>query len=161
MDSLIEWLPRHFPGNDETSIVHGDFRLDNMIWHPTEPRVLAVLDWELSTLGNPLSDFAYLLMSWRLPAGVFRGMAGNDFTALGIPTEQEFIADYCRRTGRENIPDLEYYLIFNLFRIAAILHGVWARARQGNAADQNGLEMGQRAEKIASLAWQLAQNLGT
>ena len=157
MDSLIAWLPQHLPAADETSIVHGDFRIDNVIWHPTEPRVLAVLDWELSTLGHPLSDFAYLMMSWRLQAGVFRGMAGNDFAALGIPTEREFIAAYCRRSGRESIPGFEYYLIFNLFRIAAILHGVWARALQGNAADKDGLEMGQRAEKIADIAWALAQ----
>lgn len=157
MDNLIEWLPQHLPAGDETSIVHGDFRIDNVIWHPTEPRILAVLDWELSTLGHPLCDVAYLMMSWRLPAGVFRGMAGNDFKMLGIPTEQEFLASYCGRTGRDNIPEIEYYLIFNLFRIAAILHGVWARALQGNAAASNGLEMGRHAVEVADIAWNLTQ----
>ncbi|HEX4857400.1 MAG TPA: phosphotransferase [Usitatibacteraceae bacterium] len=161
MDRLIGWLPQHVPGADETSIVHGDFRLDNLIWHPTEPRVLAVLDWELSTLGHPLSDFAYLMMAWRLPGAVFRGMAGCDLPALGIPGEAEFVADYCRRTGRMSIPDFEVYLIFNLFRIAAILHGVWARALQGNAASADALETGRRAEKIAAIAWQMAQTRGT
>ena len=160
MDQLLEWLPRHLPAGDETSIAHGDFRLDNLMWHPSEPRVLAVLDWELSTLGHPLPDFAYLMMAWRLPANVFRGMAGEDFAALGIPTEAEFIASYCRRTGRENIPGYEYYLIFNLFRIAAILHGVWARGLQGNASSDNALEMGRMAGQIADIAWALAQQQG-
>ena len=155
MDRLIAWLPRYLPAGDETAIAHGDFRLDNLIWHPSEPRVLAVLDWELSTLGHPLSDFAYLMMAWRLPADVFRGMAGSDFAALGIPTEAEFIDAYCRRTGRSGIPGFEYYLIFNLFRIAAILHGVWARGLQGNASSANALDMGGRAEKIAEIAWRM------
>lgn len=157
LDHLIEWLPKHLPDGDETSIAHGDFRLDNLMWHPTEPRVIAVLDWELSTLGHPLSDFAYLMMAWRLPGTIFRGMAGEDLAALGIPDEAEFIAAYCRRTDRQGIPDFEYYLIFNMFRIAAILHGVWARALQGNASSQNALENGARAEKMAELAWQMAQ----
>ena len=160
MDQLIEWLPRHLPAGDETSIAHGDFRLDNLMWHPTEPRVLAVLDWELSTLGHPLSDFAYLMMAWRLPADVFRGMGGEDFTALGIPTEAEFIADYCRRSGRENIPGYEYYLIFNMFRIAAILHGVWARGLQGNASSDNAVIMGRKAGQIADIAWAFARQNG-
>lgn len=157
MDQLMQWLPQHLPAHDETSIAHGDFRLDNLLWHPTEPRVLAVLDWELSTLGHPLADFAYHMMAWRLPADVFRGMAGNDFAALGIPTEAEFIATYCRRTGRSGIAGFEYYLIFNMFRIAAILHGVWARALQGNAASNDALDNGPRAEKIAAIAWAMAQ----
>jgi aminoglycoside phosphotransferase (APT) family kinase protein len=160
MDQLIEWLPQHCPAGDETSIVHGDFRLDNLIWHATEPRVLAVLDWELSTLGHPLSDFAYLMMAWRLPADVFRGMAGNDFAALGIPSAAEFIDAYCRRTGRSGIPGFKYYLIFNMFRIAAILHGVWARGLQGNAASDDALANGQRALRIADIAWGMAQQPG-
>lgn len=160
MDQLIEWLPRHLPVNDETAIAHGDFRLDNLIWHAAEPRVLAVLDWELSTLGHPLSDFAYLMMAWRLPPDAFRGLAGHDLAALGIPTEAQFIAAYCQRTGRDGIPAFEYYLVFNLFRIAAILHGVWARALQGNASSDNALPMGQRAEKIADIAWSMAQLQG-
>ncbi len=159
MDELMQWLPLHLPASDETSIVHGDFRLDNLIWHPGEPRVRAVLDWELSTLGHPLSDFAYFMMAWRLPANVFRGMAGSDLAALGIPSEAEFIASYCRRTGRSGIPGFEYYLIFNLFRIAAILHGVWARGLQGNASSDNALVTGRRAESLAAIAWQMTDNV--
>ena len=160
MDRLIDWLPRHLPAGDETRIAHGDFRLDNLMWHPTEPRVLAVLDWELSTLGHPLSYFAYLMMAWRLPADVFRGMAGEDFAALGIPSEAEFIAAYCQRTGRDNIPGYEYYLIFNMFRIAAILHGVWARGLQGNASSDDALVMGRKAQQIADIAWACARQQG-
>jgi len=157
MDRLIEWLPRHVPPEGETRIVHGDYRLDNAIFHPTEPRILAVLDWELSTLGDPLSDFAYNVMAWRLAPDVFRGIQGLDLAALGIPGEAEYVAAYCRRTGRPGIAELEVYLVFNMFRIAAILHGVLARAVQGNAASQNALDMGGRAERIARIAWELAQ----
>lgn len=157
MDSLIAWLSARVPTNDETALTHGDFRLDNLIWHPTEPRVLAILDWELSTLGHPLSDFAYLQMSRHLPAEI-RGMAGANEAALGIPSEADAIADYCRRTGRTNLPDFDYYLIFNIFRIAAILHGVWSRALQGNASDQNGLAMGQLSTELADIAWKMAQS---
>lgn len=159
MDRLLEWLPRHLPPGDETSIVHGDFRLDNMIFHPTEPRVLAVLDWELSTLGHPVSDFAYHVMAWRLTPGEFRGIAGQDLAALGIPSEAEYIAAYCRRTGRERIEHFEVYLIFNMFRIAAILHGILARAMQGNAASQDALATGSRARLVADVAWSMAQRL--
>jgi len=159
MDRLIEWLPQHLPAGDETRIVHGDFRLDNMIFHPTQPRVLAVLDWELSTLGHPVSDFAYQVMAWRLTPGEFRGIAGADLAALGIPSESEYVAAYCRRTGRERIDDFEVYLIFNMFRIAAILHGVLARAMQGNAASQDALATGSRARLVADVAWSMAQRL--
>lgn len=158
MDQLIEWLSARVPTNDETTLTHGDFRLDNLIWHPTEARVLAVLDWELSTLGHPLSDFAYLLMGRHLPAEI-RGMAGADTDTLGIPSEAETIADYCQRTGRTNLPDFDYYVIFNIFRIAAILHGVWARALQGNASDKNALAMGQLSEGLAKIAWEKSQSL--
>jgi aminoglycoside phosphotransferase (APT) family kinase protein len=158
MDALIGWLPRHVPPGDETAIVHGDYRLDNVIFHPTEPRVLAVLDWELATLGHPLSDFAYHAMVWRLAPGEFRGLKGCDFAALGIPTEEQYVAAYCARTGRASIPHWEFYLIFNLFRIAAILHGVLARALQGNAASANALEQGGRARIVADIAWQMAQD---
>jgi len=157
MDRLISWLPQHVPSGDETAIVHGDFRLDNVIFHPAEPRVLAVLDWELSTLGHPLSDFAYQVMAWRLAPGQFRGLKGCDFAALGIPTEREYVAAYCRRTGRSEIANWEFYLIFNMFRIAAILHGVLARALQGNAASANALEQGGRARVVAEVAWDMAQ----
>ena len=161
MDRLLEWLSdyarRHLQDVDETAIAHGDFRIDNMIWHPTEPRVLAVLDWELSTLGHPLSDFAYLMMAWRLPVEIFRSVTGHNFEALGIPTEGEFVARYCQRSGRQSIPGFEYYLIFNMFRVAAILHGVWDRALQGNASSPDALLQGQRAERFADIAWQMAQ----
>jgi aminoglycoside phosphotransferase (APT) family kinase protein len=159
MDRLIEWLPHHVPQGDETAIVHGDYRLDNVIFHPTEPRVLAVLDWELSTLGNPLSDFAYQVMAWRLAPQQFRGLKGFDFVGSGIPSEDEYIAAYARRTGRDAIPDWEIYLIFNMFRIAAILHGVLARALQGNAASQNAVATGSRARLVADAAWEMAQRI--
>jgi len=159
MDCLIEWLPSHIPEGDETSIVHGDYRLDNVIFHPTEPRILAVLDWELATLGHPLSDFAYQVMAWRLAPSEFRGLKGADLAPLGIPSEEEYVAQYCRRTGRTGIPNWEFYLIFNMFRIAAILHGVLSRALQGNAASANAVEMGSRARPVADVAWGMARAL--
>jgi aminoglycoside phosphotransferase (APT) family kinase protein len=159
MDRLIEWLPAHLPAGDETRIVHGDYRLDNVIFHPTEPRILAVLDWELSTLGHPLSDFAYQVMAWRLAPNEFRGLRGFDLAALGIPSEAEYVAAYCRRTGRAGIPHWEFYLIFNMFRIAAILHGILGRAMQGNAASANAIEQGSRARPVAQVAWQMARQL--
>src|SRR5262249_6639791 len=159
MDRLIEWLPRHVPATDETTIVHGDYRIDNVIFHPAEPRVLAVLDWELSTLGHPLSDFAYQVMAWRLMPQQFRGLKGYDLKELGIPTEEDYIARYCQRTGRASIPDWEIYLIFNMFRIAAILHGVLARALQGNASSGNAAEQGGRARLVAEVAWQMAERI--
>lgn len=159
MDRVIEWLPHHIPQDEETAIVHGDFRIDNVIFHPTEPRVLAVLDWELSTLGHPLSDFAYHVMAWRLKAGEFRGVADCDFAALGIPDEASYVAAYCRRTGRAGIADWDFYLIFNMFRITAILHGVMSRALQGNAASGNAMETGARAARIADVAWAMAQRI--
>jgi aminoglycoside phosphotransferase (APT) family kinase protein len=159
MDRLIEWLPSRIPPDDETTIVHGDFRLDNAIFHPTEPRVLAVLDWELSTLGHPLSDLAYNAMVWRLSPEEFRGLKGEDLVSLGIPTEDEYVAAYCRRTARDGIPHWEFYLIFSMFRVAAILHGVLVRALQGNAASQDAIETGRRARKVAAVAWAMAQGI--
>ena len=159
MDRVIEWLPRHLPKDEETTIVHGDFRIDNVIFHPTEPRILAVLDWELSTLGHPLSDLAYHVMAWRLKAGEFRGLADCDFAALGIPDEAQYVAAYCRRTGRTRIADWDFYLIFNMFRITAILHGVMSRALQGNAASGDAMETGARAARIADVAWDMAQRI--
>ena len=159
MDRLLAWLPDRIPASDETRIVHGDYRLDNVIFHPTEPRVLAVLDWELSTLGHPVSDFAYQMMAWRLTPAQFRGLAGEDLVALGIPSEKDYIAAYCRRTGRTGIPHFEFYLIFNMFRIAAILHGVLARAAQGNAASPDAVATGSRARLVADAAWDMAQRM--
>ena len=162
MQRLIEWLPAHLPPPHEVRIVHGDLRLDNFIFDPVEPRVLAVLDWELSTLGDPLVDFAYSTLTWRMPADGFRGLAGIDIAALGIPSEAEYIADYCRRRGRalgaDGLPaHWNTYLVFNLFRLAAILQGVAARALAGNAASARATEMGKQAIPLAELAWQIAQ----
>ncbi|QJR13354.1 phosphotransferase [Usitatibacter palustris] len=160
MDSLIEWLPKNLPVGDETSVVHGDYRIDNVIFHPREPRILGVLDWELSTLGHPLADFAYHCMTWRLPGGAHaRGLLGADFTALGIPDEKEYLAAYCRRTGRDGIANWEYYLAFNMFRLAAILQGVMSRALQGNAASAEAIEAGKRARPIAEEGWKQALKL--
>ena len=154
MDNLIAWLPSNIPGGDETAIVHGDYRLDNMILHPTEPRVLAVLDWELSTLGHPLADFAYHCMSWHIAPGSFRGIAGLDLAALGIPSEDEYIARYCERTGRKGIAHWNFYLAFSLFRIAGILQGIAKRALIGTASSAEAVETGKRARPMAELGWQ-------
>jgi len=161
VENLIAWLPQHIPAGDETSIVHGDYRIDNVIFHPTEPRILAVLDWELSTLGHPLADFAYHCMTWRMPPGPSRGMAGLDLPALGIPTEEQYVAAYCRRTGRAEISrsDWEYYMVFNMFRLTGILQGIMARALQGNASSAEALAAGKRARPLAELAWQLVERI--
>jgi aminoglycoside phosphotransferase (APT) family kinase protein len=161
MDNLIAWLPANIPTADETSIVHGDYRIDNVIFHPEQPRILAVLDWELSTLGHPLADFAYHCMVWRIPPGTFRGLGGLDLAALGIPSERDYVAAYCRRTGRAGIEprDWEYYMVYNMFRIAAIVQGVMARALQGNASSAQALETGRAARPLAELAWRQVERL--
>jgi aminoglycoside phosphotransferase (APT) family kinase protein len=155
MDRLIEWLPQRIPPGDETSIVHGDYRLDNLLVHPVEPRVVAVLDWELSTLGHPLADFSYHVMAWRLTQAQFRGMAGSDYAALGIPTEREYVRAYCRRTGRSDIDpaEWEFYVAFSMFRLAAILQGIARRAIDGSAASAEARETGARARAIGDAAW--------
>ncbi|SLN33028.1 phosphotransferase [Oceanibacterium hippocampi] len=154
MDNLIAWLPENIPPGDETTLVHGDYRLDNMVLHPTEPKVLAVLDWELSTLGHPLADFTYHCMIWRLGPDVFRGLGGVDVKALGIPTEAEYVAAYCRRTGRERIEHFDFYMAYNMFRLAGILQGIMGRVVAGTAASAQALESGRRARPLAELAWQ-------
>jgi aminoglycoside phosphotransferase (APT) family kinase protein len=161
MDRLIDWLPQNILADDDSSIVHGDFRLDNLIVDHREPRVIAVLDWELSTLGHPLADFSYHAMVWRLTPGQFRGMAGKDFPALGIPTEQEYVAAYCRRTGRESIDPAgwEFCVIFSMFRLAAILQGIAKRALTGTSADANAAEVGARARAIADVAWRQVESI--
>jgi aminoglycoside phosphotransferase (APT) family kinase protein len=159
VERLIEWLPKHIPADEETAVVHGDFRLDNAIFHPSEPRILAVLDWELSTLGHPLVDLAYLCMRYHLSAEQFRGLGGLDPAALQIPSEAECVADYCRRRGRASVApqDWAYYLAFNMFRLAGILQGVLARAIQGNASSATALEAGRRARPLAEQAWSLVR----
>lgn len=160
MDQLIEWLPKHIPAGDESSIVHGDYRLDNLIFHPTEPRILAILDWELSTLGHPLADFAYHAMTWHVPPAAFRGLAGVDLPALGIPTLKQYIAKYCERTGRpDGIENFDYYLAYNMFRMAGILQGIMKRVVDGTAASAQAAMMGKAARPLAELGWQVAQKV--
>lgn len=158
MDNLIAWLPQNIPAGDDTSIVHGDYRLDNMIFHPTEPRVMAVLDWELSTLGHPLADFSYHCMSWHIQPGQFRGIAGLDHAALGIPNEQEYIAKYCARTGKSiRSEDWNFYLAYNMFRLAGILQGIMKRYVDGTAASEQALKAGKSARPMAEMGWHYAQ----
>ncbi len=159
-DRLMEWLPENIPPGDETSIVHGDYRLDNLIFHPTEPRILAILDWELSTLGHPLGDFSYHCLSWHIPSGVFRGIGGLDLKALNIPAESDYIAAYCRRTGREGIDNWEFYLAYNLFRLAAILQGIAGRVRDGTAASAQAEEMARHVTPLAEMGWEMAKRAG-
>jgi aminoglycoside phosphotransferase (APT) family kinase protein len=157
MDRLMEWLPAHIPAGDETAVVHGDFRMDNLILHPSEPRIIAILDWELSTLGHPLADFSYHCMSWRIPPAQFRGIGGLDLASLGIPTEEEYVAMYCRRTRRRSIPHRDFYLAYNMFRLSAILQGIMKRALDGTAASQQALDAGKRARPLAEMGWRLVQ----
>ena len=165
MDRLMEWLPANMPASarDEghVSIVHGDFRLDNLMFHPTEPRVIAVLDWELSTLGHPLADFSYHCMSWHIPASLGRGIAGLDLGALGIPDEDTYIRRYCERTGIATPEalraDWNFYLAYNMFRIAAILQGIAKRVEAGTASSAQAKASGDTARPMAQLAWSFAQ----
>jgi aminoglycoside phosphotransferase (APT) family kinase protein len=157
MDKLIAWLPQHIPAGEATSIVHGDFRLDNMIFHPTEPRILAVLDWELSTLGHPLADFSYHCMSWHIQPGQFRGIAGLDLEALGIPSQEQYIAAYCARTGAIiRAEDFNFYLAYNMFRLAGIMQGIMKRYVDGTASSAQALQNGKAARPMAELGWQYA-----
>jgi len=154
MDKLVEWLPANIPLGDETSIVHGDFRCDNMIFHPTEPRVLAVLDWELSTLGHPLADFAYHAMMFRMPPDIVAGLGGANLATLGIPSEADYLAAYCRRTDRALISEADYafYVTFNFFRLAAIFHGIKGRVIRGTAASAHATERAKSFPKLVALA---------
>jgi aminoglycoside phosphotransferase (APT) family kinase protein len=162
VEHLVRWLPQHIPRSDETRIVHGDFRIDNLIFHPSEPRIVAVLDWELSTLGHPLADFAYHCMSWRVAPPLSRGLAGLALGELGIPDEAACVAAYCRRTGRAGIArrDWEFYMVFNMFRLVGILQGVARRAELGNASSLEAVATGRRARPLAEQAWQMAQAIG-
>ena len=163
-DQLMAWLPKHLPAEGPTRIVHGDYRLDNVVFHATEPRILAVLDWELSTLGDPLVDFAYHCMTWHMANGATtRGLADVDLAAQGIPSEQDYLQRYLERTdqgGRQISADTwGYFMVFNMFRLAAILQGIMARALQGNASNAQAMEAGKRARPLAEQAWALAQTL--
>ena len=160
MDSLIEWLSRHLPPEGESRIVHGDYRMDNLVFHKTEPKVIGVLDWELSTIGDPLADFAYHAMSWRVTPELFRGLAGIDFAGLGIPREDEYVATYCQRTGRGPLADWDFYIVYSLFRLAAIMQGIAKRAITGTAASHEAVELGRLAHPIGEQAWALARSLG-
>ena len=157
MESLIDWLPRNVPADEPGRITHGDFRLDNLIFDKNSLRIRAVIDWELATLGNALSDFAYNCMPFRMPQSMRKGLAGLDLAALGIPDETEYAATYCRRTGRTSTPSFDFYIAFNLFRLAAILQGVAARAVAGNASSAQAVETGALMRPIAELGWTQAQ----
>jgi aminoglycoside phosphotransferase (APT) family kinase protein len=166
MDALLEWLPAHIPASArderEVGIVHGDYRMDNVVFHPTEPRIIAVLDWELSTLGHPLADFSYHCMSWHIQtSGAARGLGGKDLVALGIPSEREYVQRYCERTGRADIEavmaDWNFYMAYNMFRIAAIVQGIAKRVEDGTASSAQARETAASAKPLSQLAWSFAQ----
>jgi len=154
MDLLIQHLPAYIPAGDETSIVHGDFRFDNMIFHPTEPRVIAVLDWELSTLGHPLGDLGFNAMTYRMPPHIVAGLAGADLKALNIPSEEAYVAAYCQRTGRSGIDRFNFYLAFNFFRLAAIYHGIKGRVVRGTAVSAHAKDRVKAFPELTALAWE-------
>lgn len=161
LDALADWLPEHIPPGDETRLVHGDYRLDNLVFHPTEPRAIGLLDWELSTLGHPLADFSYNCLSWHIPADLWRGIGGLDLAALGIPDEPTYVGWYARASGAGTgaagrIDHWDFYLAYNLFRLAAIMQGITRRARDGNAASADAVETGSKATPLAELGWSYA-----
>jgi aminoglycoside phosphotransferase (APT) family kinase protein len=160
MDWLSRWLTEHVPAEETATLTHGDFRLDNLVFHPTEPRVIAVLDWELSTLGNPLADFAYGCLAYHLPnvGGALRGLATSDLAALGIPREEDYVAAYIERTGRNRIADWSFYIAFGLFRIASIVEGVRARAVKGTGSSASGEQLGQMTALLAETGRTVARS---
>jgi aminoglycoside phosphotransferase (APT) family kinase protein len=169
MDRLIEWLPAHIPASardeSEIAVVHGDFRLDNMVFHATAPKVVAVLDWELSTLGHPLADFSYHCMSWHIepnPSNGARGIGGLDLAALGIPSEKEYVRRYCERTGRADpdavMADWNFYMAYNLFRMAGILQGIAKRVEAGTASSAQARQSAAGARPLAEMGWRIAQH---
>lgn len=152
MDRLIDWLPGAIPEGDESTVVHGDFRCDNLIFHPTEPRVLAVLDWELSTLGHPLADFAYHAIMYRVPPDIVAGLGDLDPAALSLPSEADYVAEYCANTGRDSIPNYDFYIAFNFFRLAAIFHGIKGRVARGQASSAHAAERVAAYPRLVKLA---------
>ena len=157
MEKLIDWISCNIPENEKTTIVHGDFRIDNLIFHPLEPTVVGVLDWEISTLGNPFADFAYHAMIWRLSKTQFRGLKETNFAKLGIPSEDEYYKRYLNFMNLNSIPDWEFYIIYNMFRLAAILQGIAGRAREGTASSPEAIKMASLVEPIADSAWELVK----
>ena len=157
LHALIDWLPANIPAGEQTSIVHGDYRLDNLVLHPTEPRAIGLLDWELATLGHPLADFAYHCMSWHIPATLWRGIGGLDLAALGIPDEAQYLKQYSEATGLDGAEHCDFYIAYNLFRMAAILQGIARRAADGTAASSDALETGSKARPLAEIGWKYAQ----
>jgi aminoglycoside phosphotransferase (APT) family kinase protein len=160
MNRLIEWLPKTVPTQERVSVVHGDYRIDNMIFDADAPRVAAVLDWELSTIGDPLADFTYVLMNWSMPHEGRSSLGGVDVASLGIPTQEEVVAIYCNETGRDGIPDLEWYFAYNLFRLCGIVQGIAGRVRDGTAASARATEQASRAVPLAEAAWRHAVRAG-
>ena len=157
LHALIEWLPQNIPAGDQTSIVHGDYRLDNLVLHPTEPRAIGLLDWELSTLGHPMADFAYHCMSWHIPATLWRGIDGLDLAALGIPSESAYVKRYTESTGFKGKEHWDFYIAYNLFRMAAILQGIATRAADGTSSAPDAIETGNKARPLADIGWKYAQ----
>ena len=157
IEKLIDWISDNIPKNEKTTIVHGDFRIDNLIFHPTKPDVIGVLDWEISTLGNPYADFAYHAMIWKLSKNQFRGLKETNFIKLGIPSEDEYLKKYLNFMNLNSIPDWDFYIIYNMFRLSAILQGIAGRAREGTAASPEAIEMANLVEPIADSAWELVK----
>jgi aminoglycoside phosphotransferase (APT) family kinase protein len=157
MNKLMAWLPEHLPEDEETTIAHGDFRLENMLFHPTEPRILAVVDWELSTLGAPLSDLAYSCLPYHVPDDIRGDITNLDYAGYGIPSEDECVARYCEQMGRPPIENWNFYVVFSLFRLAAIVQGVYKRALDGNASSPEAITRGEKCKQLATAAWELVE----
>ena len=160
MDKLMAWLPANMPDDSLTTIAHGDFRLENLIYHPTEPRVLAVVDWELGTLGNPLSDLAYNCLPYHFGDPRWGDIIGLDYDAVGIPSEDDYVGTYCKRTGRGAVEDWTFYLVLSMFRFAAIIQGVYYRGVQGNAPTPEALNRKDKPRQLAEIAWALVEREG-
>ncbi len=159
MENLMKWLPDNIPDDEEFAIVHGDYRIDNVIFHPTKPRILAILDWELSTLGHPLADFAYHCMYWRLTKSQFRGIGGEDLKSLGIPNEKKYLEMYCSHTRRTNIPNFDFYAAYNMFRLGAICQGIMGRFKDGTAASAHAEAQGKKARPLGDAGWEQVESI--